>query len=567
MEQGASLSEVEVQEIVEMFLAETAEGLSTVEEALVDLEAGTAGPDALPAVFRVVHTLKGNASSLGLAALSEFAHALEDVLDGLRAEGTAPRPAVVTLLLRCVDALRRMVPAAAAGRAALEPAEAELLAVLRTTRGTAGPSVAASALPMSERRRPPARRRDDVTDQMLRVGIDKLDRMLDLTGELAIANGRLRQILGATPAASDALEVHRETDRLFADLQDLVMRARMVPLGPVFRRYRRTVRDVAHAHGKRARLVVEGEDVEVDNSVVEHIVDPLTHMIRNSLDHGIETPETREAAGKDPTGTVTLRAFHEASSIVIVAADDGAGLDRAAILARARRLGLLVEGAAPSPAEVHRLIFEPGFSTAATVSELSGRGVGLDVVRRNVEVLRGSVSVESDPGRGTRVTLRLPLTLAIITGLNVGVDDDTFIVPLDSVVECIERPAEAAVHEDGRGVINLRGLTLPFVRLRKVFGIGENAPAREQVVVVHHDGGLAGLAVDVVRGESQAVIKPLGRMFQGLPGVSGATILGDGRVALVLDVAALLLDECRRTEREVPPGGGDAPCVQGDDRC
>lgn len=328
------------------------------------------------------------------------------------------------------------------------------------------------------------------------------------------------------------------------------MKVRMVPLGPIFRRYLRTVRDVAAAHGKQARLVVEGEDVEVDTSVVEHIRDPLTHMIRNAIDHGIEAPDVRRRRGKDPCGCVTLRAFRDAGSIVIQVADDGAGLDRARIADRARALGTVPDLEALTDQQLHRLVLEPGFSTADAVTDLSGRGVGLDVVRRNVERLRGAVEIESRDGGGTTITLRLPLTLAIIAGFAVGVAGETYLMPLDAVVECLDLPREECPHADGRGVLNLRGAALPYLRLREVFGLGGSPPEREQVVVVDHDGGQVGLAVDALYGESQTVIKPLGKLVRNATGFAGSAILGSGKVALILDVAALLRQAASNTQRE-----------------
>jgi two-component system chemotaxis sensor kinase CheA len=385
------------------------------------------------------------------------------------------------------------------------------------------------------------------------VDIDKLDRMMNLTGEIAVARGRLKQLLADVPGqvGEAILEVHGEADRLSLGLQELVMKVRMVPLGPLFRQYVRTVRDVAAAHGRQARLIIEGEDVEVDTTVVQHIHDPLTHLIRNALDHGIESPEVRMGRGKDPCGSVTLRAHREAGSIVIQIADDGAGLDRERILARARALGRVTEPEVLTDHELHRLVLEPGFSTAQQVTVLSGRGVGLDVVRRNVERLRGSVGIESRPGESTTITLRLPLTLAIIAGFAVGVENETYLIPLDTVVECLELPREVCPHADGRGVLSVRGQALPYLRLREVFGLPSAPRGREHVVVVRHDGGRVGLAVDVLCGESQTVIKPLGPLFQGLPGIAGSAILGSGRVALILDVEALVRQAVPR-RREAP---------------
>jgi two-component system chemotaxis sensor kinase CheA len=353
---------------------------------------------------------------------------------------------------------------------------------------------------------------------------------------------------GTSRSPEDLLAAHREADRLYLDLQDLIMQARMVPLGPTFKQHQRTVRDLAAAQGKQVRLVMEGEDVEVDTAMVEGIRDPLTHMVRNAVDHGLGTPEERLAQGKDPCGTLTLRAFHENGLVAIQIADDGRGLDRERILRRAVERRLVAEGAVLSDTEVFAFVFEPGFSTKDQVTEISGRGVGLDVVRRNVEALRGSISVESGPERGTAITLRLPLTLAIIEGFKVQVSGEVYILPLEAVAECLELPPGQG---RGRsGVLNLRGKPLPYLRLREHFALGGEPPARENVVVVQHAGTAVGLAVDALIGESQTVLKPLGRLFQGVRGLSGSAILGDGRVALILDVAALLREALRRVAEE-----------------
>jgi two-component system chemotaxis sensor kinase CheA len=383
------------------------------------------------------------------------------------------------------------------------------------------------------------------------VGIAKLDRLLNLSGELAIARGRMRQVLetGQGGDLKHALEVHREADLLYADLQELVMQLRMVSVGPMFHRFTRIVRDQAATHGKQARLVIEGEDVEVDMKIIEHIHDPLTHMVRNALDHGIEPPDSRRAQGKDPCGTITLTARHETGNVVFEVSDDGAGLSREAVLARAREHGLLATGAETlSDAQVHQLILEPGFSTAATVTDLSGRGVGLDVVQRHIDALRGELTINSTEGSGTTMTARLPLTLAIIPGFGVGAGGETYLVPLESVVETLQLPPDHGAESNGRGVINVRGEPLPYIRLSHLFGLPDEAGLREQVLVVRHEEGRAGLVVDELHGESQTVIKPLGKLFQGLSGVAGSAILGDGRVALILDVPALLREATVETD-------------------
>ena len=383
-------------------------------------------------------------------------------------------------------------------------------------------------------------------EHTLRVGLHRLDRMLDLTGEIAIARGRLAAMLAQahryTP--QQLLEAHGEGDRLFLELQELVMKVRMVPIGRTFQPFARTVRDLSLTTDKQVRWEVSGEDVEVDTTVAELIRDPLTHLVRNAMDHGLEPPGVREACGKPLTGTLSVKAFHEAGTLVIQVADDGAGLDRERITARARAEGLLGLQETPDDETLLRLILEPGFSTAARVTELSGRGVGMDVVQRNVELLRGRIHVDSTPGRGTTFSLRLPLTLSIIEGFNVSAGGETYVIPLDDVRECVELPPEE--RRPGRtGLFHLRGAALPYLRLREHFGLAGSAPGRESLVVIGHGRGQVGLAVDALLGQGQVVIKPLGRLCRGLPGLSGSTLLGDGRVALILDVPTLLQQALR----------------------
>ena len=521
--------------LVATFLAEAEEIFSRMEGSLVALEANPTDGQILHALFRDAHTLKGSASLVEFDAVRDLAHDLEDVLERLRDHTLAVNNALVTMLLRSVDVLRSAVADASAGRN--EHSEAAASFRERLARAAAGES--AGAAPEQPGR---------ATRRSLRVDVSKLDRMLDLSGEIAVSRGRLTEMLErrASLSAEDVLNAHREADRLYGDLQELIMKARMVPIGPVFRQHARTVRDIAGAPGKQAKLVLEGEDVEVDTAVVEQIRDPLGHMVRNALDHGIESPEARRAAGKDPVGRLLLRAFHEAGSMVIQVIDDGKGLDLGRIGERAAALGLVDGLARIDVEEAGRLVFEPGLSTSDAVTEISGRGVGMDVVRRNVEGLRGSVTVESAPGLGTTVTVRVPLTLAIIQGFRVGVADETYILPLETVVECLELPPDRTRSPASTGVLELRGKPLPYLRLRDHFRVSGPRPSRENVVVVQHGSSTAGVAVDALHGESSTVIKPLGTMFRGIPGVAGSSILGDGRVALVLDVAGLLRETLRR---------------------
>jgi two-component system chemotaxis sensor kinase CheA len=381
----------------------------------------------------------------------------------------------------------------------------------------------------------------DQRARTLRVDVETLDRLLDLAGEMAVGRGRLKEALEEVPggAALVASEIHSEADRLHADFQELVMKARMEPLGPTFQRFTRIVRDLGATLGKSVRLLIEGEDVEVDTKIVEHIRDPLTHLVRNALSHGIEAPAERTARGKDARGLICLRAFRETGGIVIEVEDDGLGLSKERIAQRARELGLVAEAEGLTEAEQQDLIFEPGFSTATAVTEVSGRGVGLDVVRRNVEALRGSVRVVSREGAGTTFTIRLPLSISIIPGFAVCSGAETFILPLEAVLECLELPQDGLAGQDGTGVVSLRGTPLPWQRLRDRFLISRERPSREFVVVVQQDGRRLGLVVDALLGETQTVLKPLGRLFRGLPGIAGSAILGSGGVALVLDLPGL----------------------------
>lgn len=532
--------------VMKTFLVEAEERLFEMEESLVELENRPDDEELIQKIFRGAHTLKGNASCLGFARVSEFAHAMEDVLQRFRNRTLAVNDGLVTLLLRGVDVLRQMVPNAAAGLDQLSREHADLQRRLIDTSPLKAQAEPPPIPSEDARNRSFGRRQEDAREWVertstLRIDIGKLDRMLNLTGEIAIVQGRLKQLLHAFAgrAGETVLEIHREADRLFMDLQELILKVRMIPVGPLFRQYIRTVRDVARAHGKSVRLLIEGEDVEVDTTVVEYLKDPITHMIRNALDHGIEPPDLRKARGKDSTGCVTLRAFHEAGNIVIQVEDDGAGVDGRRVVATARAKGLLAENQPCSDREAYRFIFEPGFSTAETVTDLSGRGVGMDVVRRHVDALRGSVGIESRPNLGSTVTIRLPLTLAIIDGFAVGVGGETYIIPLDAVVECLDLPSPLR-GAGPVGTMNLRGRAVPYLRLHDAFSTSGVPASRENVVVVRYHGGQAGLVVDALFGERQAVIKPLGGLFRAVPGVSGATILGDGRVALIVDVPSIL---------------------------
>lgn len=370
--------------------------------------------------------------------------------------------------------------------------------------------------------------------QLVRVDAEKLDGLITRVGELIITAAGAN-LLARRSGNGDLIEVTSTLAGLIEQVRESALQLRMVKIGGTFQRFQRVVRDVSRELGKEIELKVSGEETELDKTVVEHIADPLTHLVRNAIDHGIESAEIRVQRGKPTVGTVSLNAYHDSGQIVIEVKDDGGGLSREKILAKAIERGLVEEGRTLSDREVFAFIFEAGFSTAAKVTNLSGRGVGMDVVRRNITALRGSVSIDSQIGVGTTMTVRLPLTLAIINGFQVGVGKSIYVLPLEAIDECIEFRSEP-----GQDFVNLRGRVLPFLRLRSLFGTSEPAVKRESIVVVRHAGQRAGLVVDTLLGEFQTVIKPLGKLFSRSDYASGSSILGSGEVALILDVPALL---------------------------
>ncbi|WP_226488808.1 chemotaxis protein CheA [Pseudomonas sp. B20] len=373
----------------------------------------------------------------------------------------------------------------------------------------------------------------------VRVNADKLDELINLVGELVIASAGASLL--AKSCDNDPLQEASSTvSGLVEQILDGALHLRMIPIGDTFNRFRRVVRDVSQELGKDIDLIINGAETELDKTVVEKIGDPLMHLLRNSMDHGIESAEARRAAGKPAKGHLSLNAYHDSGSIVIEIADDGAGLNRERILDKAQQRGLVAVGASLTDQEIYNLIFEPGFSTAEAVTNLSGRGVGMDVVKRNITLLRGTVDLDSQPGQGTIVRIRLPLTLAIINGFLVGIDQSTYVIPLDMVQECIELDEHNRQLTRDSGYLDLRGEVLPLVYLRDHFNHEGPAARRQNVVVVRYAEHKAGLVVDELLGEFQTVIKPLGKLFGALRGISGSTILGSGAVALILDIPALL---------------------------
>jgi len=654
-----------IDQVMHTFIAESRELLEQMENAL--LAVAHDGADAVNAIFRAAHTIKGSAGMFGLDPVVEFTHVAESVLDKVRDGHVPVTDALVALLLACCDHIGALVdavengtlehdvslheagaplvaalqgyldgdgaPAASATAAgAVTPAPlaggmqewdiqlrfgadvlrngmdplsfirylAQLGSIVRietlderlpgadefdpescylgfrigfasfepqatidgvfdfvrddceiqiapvdVTPATAAPAAMAPAVqpapvevPAVQAAAPTAEAPARVKQQQqekrtVRVDADKLDRLIDLVGELIIA-GASTSVVARRAQIPELLECTSTLSSLVEEVRDSALQLRMVKIGATFNRFQRVVHDVARELGKDIRLEVNGEDAELDKTVVEKIGDPLTHLVRNAMDHGIEAAEVRVARGKPAQGTVSLNAYHDSGSIVIEVADDGGGLKRERILAKGIERGLVEPGRVLSDKEIFNLIFEPGFSTAEQVTNLSGRGVGMDVVKRNIVALRGSVEIASREGAGTTVTVRLPLTLAIINGFQVGVGKSVFVIPMDMVEECIE------FHEQpGCDWVDLRGQPLPYVRLRERFGIDGLPSRRRSIVVVRYGSRRAGLVVDHLLGEFQTVIKPLGKVFAGARFLSGSSILGNGDVALILDMAAL----------------------------
>ncbi|ONH53044.1 two-component system, chemotaxis family, sensor kinase CheA [Pseudomonas cedrina] len=663
------------------FIVEARELLQAMEQSLLQLESEPGDEDAIGAIFRAAHTIKGSAGLFGLAPIVGFTHIVEDVLDRLRDGSVAVDAALIALLLKCGDHMLELVDVVASRGEALTPAALErgealrealsayqpmhtatanveiavvdddtaadvlwhislrfgvdvfrngmdplsflryldtlgtLLQVTTLTDGipavdswdpescylgfeidlrspashttlnevfdfvrddcevvisavdeacdsTAGPATELVAHPEYA---PPAPQRAAATSEKprdgnyVRVNADKLDELINLVGELVIASAGASLL--ARSCNNDPLQEATSTvSGLVEEILDGALHLRMIPIGDTFNRFRRVVRDVSQELGKDIDLIISGAETELDKTVVEKIGDPLMHLLRNAMDHGIENAEARLAAGKSAKGHLSLNAYHDSGSIVIEIADDGAGLNRERILEKAQERGLVASGAVLTDQEIYNLIFEAGFSTAEAVTNLSGRGVGMDVVKRNITLLRGTVDLDSHPGQGTVVRIRLPLTLAIINGFLVGIDQSTYVIPLDMVQECIELDERQRQSSRNQGYLDLRGEVLPLVHLRDHFSHEGLAARRQNVVVVRYAEHKAGLVVDDLLGEFQTVIKPLGKLFGALRGISGSTILGSGAVALILDIPALL-NQIVQQEARTPLAPQSSPVV------
>jgi two-component system chemotaxis sensor kinase CheA len=554
-------------EMTAMFVAEALDHLGTIEATMLELESSPGDRRLLDDVFRPFHTIKGNAGALGVVSVQEFAHKVENLLDMARAGEHHMGAAECETVLRAVDVLTTMIselPARIAGQRATDTAAVRSYLVAQIDQCMAGDraaeeaAVPATPIESGELAADPGadatsdeprfdfqqRKSDHAGQTSVKVDTTKLDSLVDMIGELVIAQTLIYADPTIQRAADERLQRNlAQVRRITTDLQRSAMAMRLMPIRPTFQKMARLVRDLSKRSGKLVDLVLAGEDTELDRKVIEEINDPLMHMIRNSVDHGIESSEVRLRHGKRAEGRLSLSAAHQGGNIVIAIADDGGGLNTDKILKKAIERGLVVPGENLSPSDIHQLIFRPGFSTADEVTEISGRGVGMDVVRRNIEALRGRIDIHSTPGQGTTFLIKLPLTLAILDGLTLAVGGQRFVLPTFSIRESL-RPSAAQVHHvQGRPrMIQVRDQLMPLMWLGDVFGIAEaraDATAAT-VVVIEDDGRLVGLVVDELVGKQEVVIKSLGETFAHVRGVAGGAIMGDGRVGLILDAGSLI---------------------------
>ncbi len=598
-EPAIRLNLVDDLELLREFHSESLELLQSIEQGVLRLEENPAEAGTIHSIFRAFHTFKGSAGLLHLDALRELAHDLESLLDAARRSELSINSDIINLILAGGDTLKqftREIGAQIQGENPGLPIVVPTRALRQRVRATlAGESLPATPAPKPPTPQPPKSRdataaqtatppvaapvpeplpppaipakpvakadgesttKSDGTTGFVKLDTRKLDSLVDLVGELVIAQSMVVQDPDVQGLSSGHLaRTLRQLGRITSELQRTAMSLRMVPIRRTFQKMTRLVRDLAAQQQKQVQLVAEGEETELDRNIVEQLSDPLVHMIRNSVDHGIESPADRVAQGKPAWGTIRLTAAHQRGGIVIAIQDDGKGLDRERIQAKARERGLVKTDATLTEEETFALIFAPGFSTAEVVTDVSGRGVGMDVVRRNIEKLRGKVEIQSVAGQGTTFTIVLPLTLAIIDGMLVGVGDDRYIIPTLSVRESFRpRPGMVStVHERGE-VVSVRGKLTPLLRLGQHLGTpGRAVDPTEGIIVVVESGDAArGLLVDELLGKQEVVIKNLGETFRRQNLLAGAAILGDGRVGLILDVDTLV--RCQQTGN--PTNGG-----------
>ena len=597
---------IDLNRFIATFFDEAHEHLESIEEQAMALGSGADDVETLNSIFRAAHSIKGGSGTFGFAQLTDATHEMETLFDGLRKGKGRADATTVRLLLDACDIFKAHLARLKAGDQGNDPAmdgvRAQLIgyrasgagsAPAATAKSRAKGKAAAPAKPTEESffdgapepkagsayglfeekeaapaasekfgfferdaadaSTEPSRRKGDSSS--IRVSVEKIDRIVNLVGELVIAQAMLQQSAANSQAGDERLAHSLATlDRNTRDLQQAVMSIRMMPMEFVFSRFPRLVYDVSTKLGKKVNLRTQGRETELDKELIELLVDPLTHVVRNAIDHGIESPEERSAAGKPEMGTVGMRATHRGGSVIIEISDDGRGLDRERIIAKARELGMLADESM-SDQDAWGLIFEAGFSTAKEVTSLSGRGVGMDVVRRNIASLGGSVSISTVKGEGTVITIQVPLTLAVLDGMIVSVGGEQYIIPLEFVAEAFKPgPDDIRTIVNQASLVAVRGEQLPIVRLEDVVKLPASDAARPEplCLVVEVDNRRAALLVDTLVGQQQLVVKSLDTNLHSVPGVAGATILGDGRVALILDVATVTRTTASRTRARAP---------------
>ncbi|MHC4475815.1 MAG: chemotaxis protein CheA [Planctomycetota bacterium] len=547
------------------FVAEAGEHIESAEAALLELENKPDDEETVNQIFRAFHTIKGMAGFLNLAGVGSLAHSAENLLDLARKGKLVLAGSNTDLAFESLDMLKRMITGLRESVEAGKPVPkqkqlATLIEKLKASvedQGQAGairtplvqkqdkePDRMAAGVGEPKVEYAGGRARIQPSDEKIKVSTARLDKLINMAGELVIAQLMVAEEVTTDLAADHELSrkvVHQ--GKIIRELQELSMSMRMVPIQGVFQKMARLVRDLSHKAGKNIAFSTFGEETELDRSIVDKIADPLVHMVRNSVDHGIEPPQARQKAGKNPAGIVELRAFHQAGNVVIEIKDDGKGLDKERILKKAVDNGIVEQGQELSDEEIFKLIFHAGLSTAQKVTSVSGRGVGMDVVRKNIESLHGKIDISSVLGKGTTFTIRLPLTLAIIDGQVVMVGSERHIIPINSIIKTL-RPTPgqlSTVHTRGE-MVNVRGELLPLIRLYGLLGAVPNTedPTEALLVIVEEDGQKACLLVDELLDQQQVVIKSLGEGLGKVKGLSGGAIMGDGRVSLILDVPGLM---------------------------
>ncbi len=551
------------------FIAESTEHIESAEAGLLELETMPDDKEVLNKIFRAFHTIKGMAGFLNLREIGSLAHSAENLLDIARKGQLVLTGKNTDVIFESIDMLKKMIVGL---KESLETGDAvaaqkclpQLLAKLESSAQTC--DIAASLdTPQGQQN---DKKLDEVlttedepktrytasqanvkakvhtSDEKIKVSTTRLDNLVNMAGELLIA-----QLMVAEETSTKLTSQHElnrkvvHQGKIIRELQELSMSMRMVPISGVFQKMARLVRDLSHKAGKEINFITEGEETELDRSIVDKIADPLVHMVRNSVDHGIESPPERAKTGKDKTGRIELRAFHQAGNIVIEIEDDGKGLDKERILEKAIENGIVQAGQELSDEEIFQLIFHAGLSTARKITSVSGRGVGMDVVKKNIETLRGKVDISSIPGKGTTFTIRMPLTLAIIDGQIVRIGCERYIIPINTIVRTFRPQVNQLSSVQNRGeIVNVRDQLLPIVRLYKLFGVvptSEN-PADSLLVIVEEDGKRSCLLVDELLAQQQVVIKNLGEGLGKVKGVSGGSIVGDGRISLILDIPGLI---------------------------